>query len=78
MRLWAFHAIKQLHKWYTNNYTTPYRTTGWRGRARAAAAGSAVAAAGTVAVAGKVAAAVGMAAAAGTAARVAEARVGVG
>ena len=75
----AFHVIKQLHKWYTNNNTTPYRTTGWRGRARAAAEGSAaVAAAGTVAVAGTVAAAVGMAAAAGTAARVAEARVGVG
>ena len=78
MRLLAFHAIKQLHKWYTTT-TTPYRTTGWRGRARAAAEGSAaVAAAGTVAVAGTVAAAVGMAAAAGTAARVAAARVGVG
>ena len=62
-----------------HNYTTPYRTTGWRGRARAVVAGSeAVAAAGTVAVAGSVAAAVGMTAAAGTTARVAAARVGMG
>ena len=69
-------------KSYTNGtqlYTTPYRTTGWRGCARAAAEGSAaVAAAGTVAVASTVAVAVGMAAAAGTAARVTAARVGVG
>ena len=68
-------TVKQM----VHDYTTPYTTTGWCGRARAAAAGSAaVAAAGTVAVAGTVAAAVGMAAAAGTAARVAAARVGVG